>query len=298
MRCKFKEAYPYCEARLNLKGYRLLLQKTKMLNIFLSRFSLVVAISTLTLLSVSPTTKAFSLHNEDLDGNLSDNGLNPTVLGELNLGTNSLKATFNAGETNPSPDYFTFTVPEELVLTEIVLQSWETSPEFEDIAFFAIQRGTVFDYVFPNDNLANPAEGLLGWSHLRSTQVGDKEKILLEMSLSNLEPQVSGLKEIYEEEANNNPYSSEQIARLPKDVTEQDLIDSLNNLTGLWASGATGFSLPLEPGDYSLWLRQGSDINVTVELDFNTAKAPVPEPFSIVGIFTAFGWGIMLKRKP
>ena len=267
-----------------------------MLTIFLSRFSFIAAISTLTLLSLSPTAKAFSLHNEDIDGNLSDKGLNPTALGELTLGTNSLKATFNAGETNPSPAYFTFNVPQGIVLTEIVLQSWETAPNFEDIAFFAIQKGTVFDYVFPND-LENPAEGLLGWSHLRSTQVGDREKILLEMSLSNLDPKVSGLKEIYEEEANNNPYSSAQIARLPEGATEQDLIDSLNNLTGRWAPGATGFSLPLEPGDYSFWLRQGSDINVTVELDFNTAKAPVPEPFSVVGTFTACAMGIIRKRR-
>lgn len=267
-----------------------------MLNSFLSRFSLITAISTLTLLSFSATASAASLHNEDIDGDLSDDGLNPTVLGELMLGTNSLKATFNAGATNPSPDYFTFTVPEGLILTEIVLQSWETSPNFEDIAFFAVQEGTVFDYVFPN-NLADPAEGLLGWSHLRSTQVGDREKVLTEMSVANLNPEDSGLREVYEEEASSNPYSPEQIEQLPEDVTEEVLINNLTNLADTWASGAEGFSIPLESGDYAFWLRQGSDINITVEFDFNTAQASVPEPFSIFGTFTAFGLGIMLKRK-
>ena len=266
-----------------------------MLNSFLSRFSLVAAISTLTLLGFSSPAKAFS-YNEASQGDLSDDGLNPTSLGELSLGTNSLTATFNAGTSNPSPDYFTFNVPEGLVLKNIVLNSWESEPNFEDIAFFAVQQGTVFDYVFPNE-LENPAEGLLGWSHLRSTQVGDEEKILLEMSVSNLNPEDSGLKEIYEAEANNNPYSPEQIARLPEDVTEEDLINNLANLPETWAPGATGFSLPLESGDYSFWLRQGSDINITVDLDFNTARVSVPEPFSVVGTFIAVGWGIMLKRK-
>lgn len=267
-----------------------------MLNNFLPKFSLIAAISTLTLLNFSLTAKAASLHNEDIDGDLSNNGLDPTVLGELMLGTNSLKATFNAGTTNPSPDYFTVNVPQGLVLEEIVLKSWTAAPFFEEIAFFAIQKGTEFDFVFLN-NLDNPAEGLLGWTHLRSTQVDDRGKILSEMSVANLAPEDSGLDKIYEEEANNNPYSPEQIAQLPDDVTEEDLINSLRNLAGTWASGATGFSLPLQPGDYSFWLRQGSDTNITVELDFNTARASTPEPFSILGIFSAFGLGIMLNRK-
>ncbi|MDJ0688401.1 MAG: PEP-CTERM sorting domain-containing protein [Xenococcaceae cyanobacterium MO_188.B32] len=42
---------------------------------------------------------------------------------------------------------------------------------------------------------------------------------------------------------------------------------------------------------------QCSPFNITVELDFNTARASVPEPFSIVGMFMAFGWGIILKRE-
>lgn len=270
-----------------------------MSNSFLSRFSLITTISTLTLFSFSTIANAGSLHNEDIDGDLSDDGLNPTVLGELTLGTNSLKATFNAGQINPSPDYFTFTVPEGLTLTNIVLNSWESSPNFEDIAFFAVQEGTVFDYVFPNE-LEEPAEGLLGWAHLRSTQVGDTEKVLTEMSVANLSPEISGQKEVYEEEASNNPYSPEQLAQLPEGVTEEDIINNLTNLSNTWASGAEGFSIPLESGDYSFWLRQGSDINIAVELDFITAQAQasaVPEPFSLVGTFTAFGLGIMLKRK-
>ena len=271
-----------------------------MLNSFPSRFSLVTAISTLTILSFSSTAKAFSFYDEKIQGNLSDDGLKPTILGELSLGTNSLKATFNAGATNPSPDYFTLNIPQGLVLESIVLKSWETEPNFEDIAFFAVQKGTKFDFNLPStdeNNNGDRALGLLGWSHLRSTQVGDRQKVLSEMSFSNLNPEDSGLKDIYEQEANNNPYSPEQIERLPKDVTEEDLINNLKNLADTWESGAEGFSLPLTSGDYSFWLRQGSDINVTVQLDFNTARASVPEPFSIVSILATFSLGIMLTKN-
>ena len=267
-----------------------------MSNSFLSKFSLFSAISILSLLSLSSTAVAFSFYDENIQGDLADDGIDPTVLGELALGTNSLKATFNAGETNSSPDYFTLNIPQGLVLKEIILKSWESKPDFEDIAFFAVQKGTVFDYIFPN-NLEEPAEGLLGWSHLRSTQVGDRAKILLEMSVSNRDPKTSGVKEIYEEEANNSPYSPEQIARLSQDITEQDLITNLINLTERWAPGAEGFSLPLESGDYSFWLRQGSDLRITVELDFNTVRATVPESFSVVGTFITVSLGIIWKRK-
>ena len=259
---------------------------------FLKKFPLSVVL-TMILFGLPTAAKAFSFYDEDVDGDLSDVGLYPTQLGKLTLGTNSLKATFNAGKIDPDPGYFTVTIPKGQVLKEIKLRSWNTYPVFEDIAFMGIQKGKVFDFVFPNDKL-NPAEGLLGWSHLRSTQVGTN-KILTEMSVANKPPEESGLDRVYMEEANNNPYTPEQIANLPDGVTEDDLKGNLSNLAERWAPGATGFELPLGPGDYSFWLRQGSDVNITAKLDFNT-KA-VPEPFTILGTGVALGFGIVLKRR-
>ena len=88
---------------------------------------------------------------------------------DTKLSYKTLLIPTSVGENAEFPDYFTFTVPEGLVLTEIALHSWTASPTFEDIAFFAVQEGTQFDFVFPNENQENPADPLLGWSHLRNT---------------------------------------------------------------------------------------------------------------------------------
>ena len=257
---------------------------------FLKKLPLAVVI-TMVVFGFPTAAKAFSFYYEDVDGDLSNDGLNPTQLGKLTPGRNTLKATFNAGGEAPDPDYFTFIIPKGQVLNKIRLRSWKTSPFFEDIAFIGIQKGKVFDFVFPNEN-QNPAEGLLGWSHLRSTQVGTN-KILKEMSVSDQPPEESGLDLVYEEEANSDPYTPEQIANLPPGVTQQDLEDNLRNLADQWAPGAKGFDLPLGPGKYSFWLRQGSEIKITTKIDFET----VPEPLTILGTGVALGFGILFKRR-
>lgn len=238
---------------------------------------------------------AISLWNESIDGDLSDDGLHPTSVGPLGLGTNLLEATFNAGTDNPSPDYFTLTIPHGLVLKEIKLKSWKSSPIFEDIAFIAVQRGSVFDYEVPADR--SSAAGLLGWSHLRSTQV-NTNKVFQEISTSNLDHFTSGTANSYNEEAASNPYDDKVLA--PGETP--DLLEA--NLRGLaeqWAPGAEGFDAPLAAGDYTFWLRQGSDANITAQLDFNTAVSrnpnEVPEPLSIFGTGLALGFGYLFRRK-
>ncbi len=250
---------------------------------FLKKFPLSVVI-TMILFGIPTAAKAFSFYDEKVDGDLSNDGLNPTQLGKLTPGRNTLKATFNAGEIDPDPDYFTFTIPEGQVLEEIILRSWDSSPVFEDIAFIGMQEGVVFDFVVPEDR--GSAEGLLGWSHLRSTQV-DTNKVLIEMSVSNQNPTESGVADFYNQEADSNPYPPEVLEEFP------DLEDRLRDLTNQWVPGATGFDIPLGAGDYSFWLRQGSDVNITTQLDFNT----VPEPFTILGTGVALGFGVVFKRR-
>ena len=250
---------------------------------FLKKFPVSVVL-TMVLFGLPTAAKAFSFYDEDVDGDLSNDGLNPTQLGPLTPGTNSLKATFNAGEIDPDPDYFTFTIPEGQVLEEIILRSWDSSPVFEDIAFIGMQEGVVFDFVVPEDR--GSAEGLLGWSHLRSTQVGTN-KVLIEMSVSNQNPTESGVADFYNQEADSNPYPPEVLEEFP------DLEDRLRDLTNQWVPGATGFDIPLGAGDYSFWLRQGSDVSITTQLDFNT----VPEPLTILGTGVALGFGILFKRR-
>ena len=275
-----------------------------MLNNSLYKSSLTLAASALTLLTFATTATAASLHSErDGDGDLSDNGLAPTPLGELTVGSNTLNATFNAA----SPDYFTFIVPEGQALTKIVLNSWTAfeqsgSLTFEDIAFFAVKTGPTFDFDLAAGEEGNRAEGLLGWSHLRTTQlldtqVGDtlvkaSDKILLEISLSGTNPTTNGIDALYKAEAASDPYAGLD--------NRDELTERLFTLSDTWESGATGFSPPfLGPGEYSFWLRQGSETLIEVDLDFQTAEQPAatPEPFSIFGLATTIGLGILAKKQ-
>ncbi len=203
---------------------------------------------------------------------ISNDRLNPTDLGRLRFGKNYIEAEFARDDF----DYFTVTIPRWLVLDKAYLIDWETRPCFEDVGFLAIVEGDSFDFEFPNpNNPDNPAEGLLGWTHLRSTQVGSdvgvcSGDLLCEMGLANLTPLDSGLTETFENEAGintgENPYNAITDQAICDDFTAEDLQARLVNLTNSWAPGAEGFSGPLDPGTYSFWLRQGSDTRVKIKM--------------------------------
>ena len=251
-----------------------------------------VAIAALTILplGLASNAQAASLWNEAVDGDLSDNGASPTQLGALMPGSNLIRATFNAGSTNPSPDYFTVEIPEDLVLTDIILGDWKAAPTFEDIAFLAVQEGNVFDFVVPADR--SNADGLLGWTHLRSTQVGSN-KVLTELALSNQSPDKSGVAAFYAAEAQT--YPPDLLAQFP------ELPGNLKALEDQWVPGAKGFDIPLTAGEYTFWLRQGSDTSITAELEFLTTTveevASTPEPVSLLAIGLVSGAGLLLQRK-
>ncbi|MEM9090424.1 MAG: PEP-CTERM sorting domain-containing protein [Cyanobacteria bacterium P01_F01_bin.53] len=234
--------------------------------------------------------QAASLWNESTDGDLSDNGLTPTQLGPLSAGSNRLSATFNAGAVSPSPDYFTLEVPDGFALTGIDLRDWQSKPTFEDIAFFAVQKGDVFDFVVPEDR--SNANGLLGWTHLRSTQV-NRNRVLTELARSNQSPAEAGVDAFYNEEAET--YSPEQLAAFP------ELPDNLRALSEQWVPGAEGFDQPLGAGEYTFWLRQGSDTNITADLDFTLKSVKdavsTPEPMSLLALGMVTGAGLLLKRR-
>lgn len=236
------------------------------------------------------SAQAAILWNEATDGDLSDQGDAPTQLGPLMLGSNKLSATFNAGAISPSPDYFTIEIPEGQVLTDIILRDWKAEPTFEDIAFMAVQSGDVFDFVVPADR--SNADGLLGWTHLRSTQVGSN-KILTELALSDTSPTENGVDAFYEAEAET--YSPELLSQFP------ELPDNLRALGVQWVPGAEGFDKPLGAGEYTFWLRQGSDTDITAAFDFKTAAldngVKTPEPLSLLALGMMSGAGLLLQRR-
>ncbi|MBE9079156.1 PEP-CTERM sorting domain-containing protein [Romeria aff. gracilis LEGE 07310] len=237
-------------------------------------------------LSTAPAASAAILWNESTDGDLSDVGLNPTQLSPLVSGSNFLKATFNAGAADPSPDYFTVEVPKGLALSAVELLSWKAEPSFEDIAFMAVQKGSVFDFVVPADR--SNANGLLGWSHLRSTQVGTN-KVLVEMSVSDSAPSQNGVDDFYAEEADS--YPDDLLAADP------ELPARLLALGDQWVPGAEGFEIPLGAGTYTFWLRQGSDTNITTEFDFKTVAVSTPEPMTGLAMGLALGTGLLAFGK-
>lgn len=135
------------------------------------------------LLNFSSPAKAITLWDESINGDLSNNGLTPTELGKLQPGNNTLSATFSLGQANPDADYFTLEVPNKLSLKKIILKS--LTPE-DEVAFFAVQTGSVFDFVFTGPD----ATGLLGWIDLGQEEVGTD--ILYDMGKANLSPIASG----------------------------------------------------------------------------------------------------------
>lgn len=135
------------------------------------------------LLNFPLPVQAITLWNESVNGDLSDNGLMPTDLGRLQRGNNSLTATFSLGQTIPDADYFTFEVPQQLSLEQIILKSF--TPEDEG-AFFAVQTGNVFDFVFTGPD----ATGLLGFLDFGQEELNTD--ILDDMGRANLSPLAPG----------------------------------------------------------------------------------------------------------
>ena len=98
---------------------------------------------------------------ESVDGDLSNNRERPTRF-EIGTGTTSLSGTVIGEDDNgdKDPDYFTITVPEGGVLSELVLTNFEA--DFDSGAFIAIVEGRTFSV----EDLGNDtdATALLGYA--------------------------------------------------------------------------------------------------------------------------------------
>lgn len=103
-----------------------------------------------TLISLLTIQFAFANYDEAVDGDISGDPQNPTVI-QVSNGSNVVCASSIAGDV----EFFTITVPPNGTLDEIVLTDFN-SP---GVGFLALQSGLVFD---PNTGVP----GLLGWTHL------------------------------------------------------------------------------------------------------------------------------------
>jgi PEP-CTERM motif len=121
------------------------------------------------------------VYNEAVSGDLSNNGLAPTVL-TLSMGANDVFGTTGKNATTGiiDRDYFTFTVPQGLELTGItVLAGTQTLGKLGE-SFIGMESGPQVT-VSPT---ATNAAGLLGWFHYGTDDIG--ENILPLMGTSGL----------------------------------------------------------------------------------------------------------------
>ena len=122
---------------------------------------LVAHAAALLCLAAAGTAQAL-IYDETVDGDLSDDRLNPTALA-IATGVNS----FAMGTQSGDLDYFTFTVPTGWNLSSIFHQTY-SSDDF--VAFIGLQSGTTFTEA---PSTVNPAN-LLGWLHFGGDTVNSE----------------------------------------------------------------------------------------------------------------------------
>jgi hypothetical protein len=103
-------------------------------------------------LGIAHGAGAVVIHDEAVNGDLSNNRLAPTVL-NLGFGVNSIIATSQTGDL----EYYSIVLPAGGALVAINVTAYSQA----DIAFIAVQSGAIFTE--PNAG-ANPAN-LLGYAH-------------------------------------------------------------------------------------------------------------------------------------
>jgi len=117
---------------------------------------LVRSLCVLVCIALTSVAQGQFIHNEAIDGDLSNDRLNPTQLA-LGLGTNTLIATSIGG--NPADrEYVRMDLPAGLSLSQVMVVSYGP---LQDISFIGVQAGTTMTEPPTGTNVAN----LLGWTH-------------------------------------------------------------------------------------------------------------------------------------
>jgi hypothetical protein len=108
---------------------------------------------------------AVTAWNESVNGDLSSDGLSPTVLSVV-LGTNTVSGKMGDEGLGLDRDYFSFTVPNGAVLSKLVINPG--TQVAGGVSFFAVQTGPQLTV----DPTGGSPAGLLGYSHYGATDVG------------------------------------------------------------------------------------------------------------------------------
>ena len=110
------------------------------------------------------------IYNESVSGDLSNSGLNPTVI-SVAPGSNQV---FGTTGKNPATliidrDYFTFTVPNGLSLTAVTVLPGTKNLGPHGDSFIGLEAGPEVTVL----TTATTAAGLLGWDHYDSGDIGN-----------------------------------------------------------------------------------------------------------------------------
>jgi hypothetical protein len=110
-----------------------------------------------------------TLYNESVSGDLSNNGLAPTLL-TVSLGSNVVFGTTGKNATTGiiDRDYFTFTVPQDMELTALTVLPGTTTLGTLGESFIGIESGPQVTV----STAATTAAGLLGWDHYGTEDIG------------------------------------------------------------------------------------------------------------------------------
>jgi hypothetical protein len=128
-------------------------RETEMVPRYLTRSAL-VALSCI----VFSSAQSAVVYDESIDGDLSNFGLNPTVV-HLGLGSNLILGTTGFGATEVDRDYFSIVVPFGAMLNSLTVLPGTS--EGGDVSFIGVQVGA--QVTVATD--ASSADGLLGWVH-------------------------------------------------------------------------------------------------------------------------------------
>jgi len=120
-------------------------------------------VGSLVALLLAANAHAGIIWNEPVQGDFSDDRFAPTQL-SVEVGSNLLFGNMRGGnDQGLDRDYFSITIPEGAVLTQITLAAY-LSEDFA--AFIAIQPGAIF----PDDPETVAPGDLLGWAHFGPDQ--------------------------------------------------------------------------------------------------------------------------------
>lgn len=233
------------------------------------------------------------LWDENTQSDLSNDRLNPTILPSLMQGDNLLSIILENPTTLPQPqnrdlDFFVVNVPSKLALSQLILTQYGGGTS-DDVAFIALQEGTVFTEPVQPPSVNDPMSGTTNPANLFGyALIGDKTTYgpstgcdALGLTGTPLPPgavvQVGeNLLPILGDGSNNRP-------------------DALQPNSCLSFPSPIGFTAPLTAGNYVFWVQQ--TVAGDTQLQLNFIATSVPEPTSVLALITFGMLGLGLTKQ-